>query len=357
MKMMPLTWNLERLKEWGDKSGIPFQGTPQSKNTVPYDGRSVCLRCGTCDICPTGARYSPDFTFKRLLAQKKITLHDNTLIRKLALDDAKPVVVAAHGVNRDRPGDPEEYRAKTFVVAAGYTWSSHLLLLSANSRFPQGLANRSGQVGKYMNGHAFIQAFVELDAEIYPNMNPQYGLISRQFFRCSPGDPYVRHDLRIWAAARPGPQLKDAGGRLQLGDDIVNQWRSKKDRGMARVRAYYDVHPAENSELVLDSSLEETSGAIRCRGSRTGPMRPARLVTSRPSSTFTTFSSAWRRTITGKIMRGPKAITAIIRPVAAAWGRTPRQASATVSAARTITTICSWSAHRRSRPPGAPTVR
>jgi choline dehydrogenase-like flavoprotein len=89
MKPIPLTWSLDRLKEWGDKSGIAFQATPQAKNTVPYDGRAACIRCGTCDICPTGARYSPDFTFKRRLAEKKITLHDRTLIRKLVLDDSK----------------------------------------------------------------------------------------------------------------------------------------------------------------------------------------------------------------------------------------------------------------------------
>ena len=85
------------------------------------------------------------------------------------------------------------------MIASGYTWSSHLLLLSADSRFPNGLANSSGHVGKYMAGHAFIPAFIELNADIYPGMNPQYGLISRQYFRCAPdAHPFVRHDLRIW---------------------------------------------------------------------------------------------------------------------------------------------------------------
>jgi choline dehydrogenase-like flavoprotein len=284
MKPIPLTWSLDRLKEWGNKSGIPFQATPQAKNTVAYDGRAACIRCGTCDICPTGARYSPDFTFKRLIAQKKITLHDHTLIRKLVLDDSKNTVVGAQGGHSERPQETVDYRAKVFVVASGYTWSSHLLLNSACSRFPNGLANRTGQVGKYMNGHAFIQAFVQLDEEIYPNMNPQYGLISRQHFRCSPSDPYVRHDLRIWEAAREAPRMKDASGKVLLGDDILEDWRSRNKRGMARVRAYYDVHPAENSELTLDQA---------CRRSRTGAMPPARRATERRNNTSRESSNAW----------------------------------------------------------------
>jgi choline dehydrogenase-like flavoprotein len=70
MSPMPLSYNLRELKTWAEQSGIPFWGTPQAKNTRPYDGRSVCMRCNTCEICPTGARYSPDFTFKRLLEKK-----------------------------------------------------------------------------------------------------------------------------------------------------------------------------------------------------------------------------------------------------------------------------------------------
>src|SRR5579875_2942777 len=41
MPAMELSNDLAELKKWGDQSGIPFQGTPQSKNTVPYDGRAV----------------------------------------------------------------------------------------------------------------------------------------------------------------------------------------------------------------------------------------------------------------------------------------------------------------------------
>ncbi len=262
MPPMPLTWNLLQLKAWAEKSGIPFQGTPQAKNTQPYDGRGMCQRCGTCTICPTGARYSPDFTFERLLADKKIVLHDRTIVRKLLLDDSKPAVAAAQGLHRDHPQEKAEYRAQTFVIASGYTWSSHLLLLSACSRFPGGLANSSGLVGRYMNGHAFIAASIELNREIYPGMNPEYALISRQFFRCPRGqDPYVRHDLRVWAnPSHAKPRLKNGRGQILLGDEVAADWRERAKRGTAWVRAYYDVHPAMNSSLTLDANSRNRWG-------------------------------------------------------------------------------------------------
>ena len=163
MAAMPLSYNLRELKAWADRSGIPFWSTPQAKNTRPYGGRSQCMRCNTCEICPTGARYSPDFTFKQLLAAGKIALHDRTLVRRLVPDADGRRIESAQAV-REAGGEPVEYRAKTFVVASGYCWSPHLLLVSGSSRFPAGLANSSGLVGRYMTGHAFIGAQVELDA-------------------------------------------------------------------------------------------------------------------------------------------------------------------------------------------------
>ena len=254
MAPMPLSYNLKVLKEWAEKSGILFNGTPQAKNTRPYDGRATCLRCNTCEICPTGARYSPDYTFKALLAAKTLTLHDRTLVRRLVRSADGKRIEAATGVDRARNGEAVEYRAKTFVVASGYAWTPHLLLLS-------GVANSSGLVGRYMNGHAFIGAQIELDAKIYPGMNEQHSLISRKYFRCRPDAPFVRHDLRVWeSSAGREARLKDAAGTLLLGDAVLQDWRARTARGAARVRAYYDVHPSIDSALTLDASRKNAWG-------------------------------------------------------------------------------------------------
>ncbi len=261
MPPMVSSHNLIELKKWAEKSGIPFWRTPQAKNTIPYAGRAMCVRCNTCAICPTGARYSPDFTFKGLLAEKKITLHDQTLIRKLVLHDTKTTVVAAQAVSRRRPEETVEYQAPLFVVASGYAWSPHLLLLSRCSRFPEGLANKSGLVGRYMCGHAFVSAMIEINARIYPGMNEQHGLISRLSFRAKPDQRYVRHDLRVWESAfGHEPRLRSKEGRLLLGDDLLADWRARARRGTARVRSYYDVHPDRNSSLTLDGGARNRWG-------------------------------------------------------------------------------------------------
>jgi quinoprotein glucose dehydrogenase len=258
MPPMALTWNLQRLKEWAEKSGTSFASTPVCKNTIPYDGRNVCARCDTCHMCPTGARYSPDVQLQRLLTAKKATLHDRTMIRRLVTDE-KSRVVAAEGVHDERPNEVAEYRARVFVLAAGYAWSSHLLLLSASPRHPEGLANSSGLVGRYMGGHKFISAIIEMDAEIYPGMNGGHSLVSRRFFRCDPTGPFVRHDFRIWEADH-APRLRDAAGAALVGDALMNDWRTRAKRGRARVRMYYDVHPDQDSRLALDPARRNRHG-------------------------------------------------------------------------------------------------
>ena len=172
-----------------------------------------------------------------------------------------PRIESATGLHRDRPNDVVTYRAKTFIVASGYTWSSHLLLLSASSRFPNGVANSSGLVGKYMNGHGFIQSHIELDAEIYPGMNEQHSLISRQFFRAPKSGPFVRHDLRLWESpVNRDARLRDDAGTVLLGDAVMADWRARTRRATARVRAYYDVHPDRTSELTLDPATKNQYG-------------------------------------------------------------------------------------------------
>ena len=265
MPALPLTYNLEQLKKWTDSAGIAMWSQPSSKNSVPYGGRAVCCRNDTCSpVCPVGAKYSPDFTWNQLRASKQVELIPRTLVRRLVIEDGSNRVVRAEAVRRDRggaSGAPVHFRARTFVVAAGYAWSPHLLLLSRSSRFPNGLANRSGMVGKYMTGHRNVSAFVKLPVKLYPGMNEQHSLVTKQFMRPGKLDKYVRHDLRVWeSSVGRRPRLKDDDGGILLGDELLADWRRRVTAGTSRVRAYYDVIPDRESALTLHESATNAYG-------------------------------------------------------------------------------------------------
>ena len=112
-----------------------------------------------------------------------------------------------------------------------------------------------------MTGHLAYQTTIDLDLKIYPGMNEQHSLISREFFRCKTDVPYVRHDLRVWEnAGGRGPQLRDSAGKLLLGDALLADWRTRITRGTARVRGYFDVHPDRDSRLTLDPQTKNKFG-------------------------------------------------------------------------------------------------
>ena len=259
---IPLTYNLELLKKWASSAGIAMWSQPSAKNSIPYRGRPQCCRNDTCSpICPIGAKYSPDFTWSALRKTNRITLTTRTLVRKLVLSPDGKTVSHAIAVNGDRPDQPVELHAKMFVVAGGYTWSSHLLLLSAQDKAPNGVANGSGLVGKYLAGHRNVQTIVELPLRLYPGMNEQHSLVTKQFMRLKPGSEYIRHDLRIWESSNGRtPRLVDDKGSLMLGDAILDDWRNRTKTGTARVRAYYDVIPDRASELTLDATRKNAYG-------------------------------------------------------------------------------------------------
>ena len=262
MPALPLSYNLQRLREWTAQAGVTMWSQPSAKNSVPYAGRSTCQRCDTCyPICPTGAKYSPDFSFDALVRAGRVRLETNTLVRRLHAD-ARTGRVTHASANSTRDAAQEiELRARTFVMAGGFTWTPHLLLLSTDANHPDGLANRSGLVGKYLCGHRNIAAQIRLPLALFPGVNAQHSLVTKQFMRPGPLAKYVRHDLRVWESSYgQEPRLRDAKGGLLFGDAMLEEWRSRTKQGVARVRAYYDVLPARESQLTLDASAKNAWG-------------------------------------------------------------------------------------------------
>jgi quinoprotein glucose dehydrogenase len=106
-----------------------------------------------------------------------------------------------------------------------------------------------------------VQGFISLPLRLYPGMNDQHSLVTKQFMRPKAGSAFIRHDLRLWeSTVNKTPRLADEKGNLMLGDAIFDDWRARTKTGTARVRAYYDVIPDRASELTLDGTRKNEWG-------------------------------------------------------------------------------------------------
>ena len=259
---LPVNYNLQQLQAFATQAGVATWSTPSAKLSVARDGRSQCQRCDTCyPVCPSGAKYSPDFTWDALVRDRKITLVAETLVRRLVADPKTGAIVRATGNRTDATGEEVTITAKTFVLAAGFAWSPHLLLLSRDAAHPDGLANRSGLVGKYLAGHRNVNAYLNLPLELYPGINAQHSLVSKQFMRVPRSGRYLRHDLRLWeSSVGREPRLRDDAGTPLLGDALLTDWRTRAKGATARIRGYYDVIPDRESKLTLDNAIVNRFG-------------------------------------------------------------------------------------------------
>jgi choline dehydrogenase-like flavoprotein len=128
----------------------PFT-TPRAVLSDAYDGRPPCNYCGFCSSygCENGAKSSVLATFlPRALKTGRCTLRAQAMVREITVDERGR---ARGAVYQDRRGGLHEVRARVVVVACSAVESARLLLLSRSSRFPHGLANSSGLVGRNLS--------------------------------------------------------------------------------------------------------------------------------------------------------------------------------------------------------------
>jgi choline dehydrogenase-like flavoprotein len=120
---------------------------------VDFHPGGKCVRCGTCDAFPCRIDAKGDAETRLIdpaLRHPNVTLQTASLVTRLITDDSGKRVVAAEV---ERGGEKQMIRARLFVLSAGAINSAALLLRSASTRHPNGLANSSGAVGRYYMSH------------------------------------------------------------------------------------------------------------------------------------------------------------------------------------------------------------
>ncbi len=138
------------VKRAADRMGVTCIPARLSILTRPLNGRAGCHYCGQCSRgCAVNANFtSTNVLVLPALATGRLTLIPGAMAREVTVDKqgrADSILFIDK-----QTGAENRVRARVIVLAASACESARILLNSKSSRFPQGLANSGGVVGKYL---------------------------------------------------------------------------------------------------------------------------------------------------------------------------------------------------------------
>jgi choline dehydrogenase-like flavoprotein len=133
-----------------DKFGLYAFQHPKAAITQDYNGRPACHYCGPCDYgCDSGSKFtSVGVLLPPALGTGRLTLRQNAIVRDV-LVDSNGLARGVSYIDRYTFKEGEAF-GRVVVLCAGTIETARILLNSRSGRFPNGLANSSGQVGRHL---------------------------------------------------------------------------------------------------------------------------------------------------------------------------------------------------------------
>ena len=198
-------------------------------NPLPRDGRNACDQIGFCmQGCKSGAKWSTaNAEIPKAEASGRCEIRAECMALAIHHDEGGRVSGVLYA---DKQGDRHFQKARIVCVAANSIETARLLLNSASGRFPDGLANSSGLVGRNFMCHMTGYAYAELDRAVNMHRgNPTAGVI-RDEMRHDPLARFRRRLLYRRVLARPAllwrlPRSRRLGANLRGLDRGVRPYR------------------------------------------------------------------------------------------------------------------------------------
>lgn len=163
----------------------PFPA-PMAILSQPRPGRSACINCGFClgFGCEVGAKSSSLASMIPLAeATGRCEIRPNSYAHQIVTDTSGR---ATGVVYFDSKRNTQMQKAKAIIVSANGGETPRLLLLSASSQFPNGLANSSGIVGKHLMPNTAAIAFGVFDEPLNDYKGFAVSRVFHDFYELDP---------------------------------------------------------------------------------------------------------------------------------------------------------------------------
>jgi choline dehydrogenase-like flavoprotein len=228
--------------------------------TRDYEGRAKCINLGHCTPgCAHGAKASADITYWPLALRAGVELRTRCRVREITTNEQG---MASGVVYYDPEGREVFQPAEVVILASNGIGTPRLLLNSASSRFPNGLTNSSGLVGRNLMLHPWPQVRGYVEDELDGDRGPMTCMWSKQFYETDPDRDFVRgytmQFMRVTGAVNEAIQSSSVG-QLPWGRDHHRIYRSLVNHRLQIGLACEDL-PEEHNRVTIDPVLKDSSG-------------------------------------------------------------------------------------------------
>lgn len=247
--------------------GFKVRVSPQARNSRPFDGRPACCASSSCiPICPVQAKYDATVHLKKAEAAGARILSDSVAVRVDVGPDSQIT-----GILIRRPDSSEAWLGTHhLIIAANAIEGPKLLLMSRSERFPNGVANSSDAMGRYLMDHPVQLTKALSPVPVWPRRGPQEVSAIHEL---RDGDHRRQHGAFLmnignqgweWAGPNLAALAKGFVDAGLSGRELLNAVRSHTSREMTLV-ALTEQLPDPDNRITPDFDRPDVIGVPKPR--------------------------------------------------------------------------------------------
>ena len=227
----------------------------ESRPIFIEQGRGLCMSRRVCQRgCPLGGYFNANSTLiPWALKTGNLTLRADSVVHSVLYDEDQQKAIGVRVIDTQTK-ETQDYFAKVIFVTAATLNTNLILLNSKSKRFPYGLGNDNGLLGKYIAFHNY-RATINAEYEGFPNYTtdgakptthyvPRFRNVYRQ----------ETDFLRGYAAGFQAIPFREIE-RKGFGTDLKTQLLQTRESGVWSVDSHMmgETIPKESNQVYLDT--------------------------------------------------------------------------------------------------------
>ena len=234
----------------------------ESRPIFVEQGRGLCVSRQICQRgCPLGGYFNVNSTLiPWALKTGNLTLRSNSVVHSILYDEDQKKAIGVRVIDSNSKTS-QDYFAKVVFVSASTLNTNLILLNSKSERFPDGLGNDNGLLGKFVAFHNY-RATINAQFEGFPNYTTE---------GAKPTSHYVPRFRNIYRqetdflrgyAAGFGAQPQRKTVRKGFGAELTNQLLNSKETGVWNVNSHMmgETIPKSTNLVSLDPEKKDEWG-------------------------------------------------------------------------------------------------